>query len=98
MTTESTSPDAPRELKEYEYYVGHMLLSAQMTEEQAAKVGAVPVGTSQEAPEPGKMPRKETERAASHMKAADAQGATNENEDPEALNKARDVRNRRPRS
>jgi hypothetical protein len=92
--TESTSPDAPVKLEEYEYFVGHMRLTAQMTAEQAEKVGAKPIGEA-EAPEVGKVPNREAERAASRQKEPDAQGA--EGEDPEALNKARDVRNRRAR-
>lgn len=94
--TESTSPDAPVELGEYEYYVGHMKTTAQLTAAQAEKMGATPVGQA-EAPEVGQVPNKEAERAASRQKEPDVQGATNSNEDPDALNKARDTRNRRAR-
>lgn len=96
LMTESTSPDAPRQLDEYEYYVGHVKLTAQMTAEQAERVGAKPLGQS-EAPLIGQVPNKQAEIAASHMKDPDTKGAVNSNEDPDALDKARETRNRRSR-
>lgn len=91
-----TSPDSPVALNEYEYYVGHMLVTAQLTEAQAEKMGAVPAGSGQlDKPEEGKVANKEAERAGSRMKEPDAQGA--EGSDPAALDKARDTRNRRAR-
>lgn len=90
-----TSADGNRQqLSEYEYFVGHMRLTAQLTAAQAEKMGAKPVGEA-EAPEVGKVPNKEAERIASNQRDADANGV--DGDDPDALNKARDTRNRRPR-
>lgn len=97
--TSSTSDDGvtenePVKLKIYEYMVGHMPIQAQLTEEQAKAMGAVEPGTAEDPPE-GQVPNKEAERAGTHMAAPDTKGA--DGDDPEALNKARDVRNRRSR-
>lgn len=89
-----TSPDEPVELKEYEYYVGHMPITAQLTAEQAEAMGAKPVGEAVDPPE-GQVPNNEAQRAASQMKDADDKGATGN--DPDAVNKARETRNRRAR-
>lgn len=89
-----TSPDQPVPLAEYEYYVGHMPITAQLTEAQAERMGAKPVGQAV-APKEGEVPNNEAQRAASHMAEPDAQGA--EGDDPDALNKARETRNRRAR-
>lgn len=86
--------DAPLELKQYEYYVGHMKITAQMTEAQAEKVGAKPIGEAVDDPEGG-VQNKEAERASTQMAAAEESGVTGD--DPEALNKARETRNRRSR-
>lgn len=87
-------PDELHELSEYEYYVGHTKLTAQLTAEQAERMGAKAPGTAQ-APKVGEVDNKEAERASTHMKDADADGVSGD--DPEALNKARTTRNQRAR-
>lgn len=99
QTTKGEAMDSaaePAKLKEYEYYVGHVLITAQLTEEQAEAMGAKAPGTA-EAPEVGKVPNKEAERGASQMAKPDSDGVDNDTIDPDALNKARDTRNRRSR-
>lgn len=89
-----TSPDAPVALGEYEYYVGHTLIQAQLTDKQAEAIGAVPAGSGQlDKPKVGQVANKEQERSNSQMAEPDAKGA--EGSDPEALDKARTTRNRR---
>lgn len=92
-----TSPDQPVALSEYEYYVGHTLITAQLTDKQAENLGAKPVGTSSAADKPkvGEVANKEQERGNSQMAEPDAAGA--EGNDPDAVNKARETRNRRAR-
>lgn len=85
--------DEKQKLSEYEYYVGHVKTTAQLTEAQAEAMGAKPVGEA-EAPQVGKVENKESERLNSQAKGADLDGV--EGSDPDALNKARTVRNRRP--
>lgn len=85
--------DGPAELKEYEYYVGHVKLTGMFTEKGAEAIDAKPVGTNAEAPKPGEVPNKEAERGNSRMAEAEEHGVTGD--DPDGLNKARTVRNRR---
>lgn len=85
--------EKPVELGIYEYYVGHVPIQAQMTKEQAESMGAKAPGEAQD-PEVGQVPNNEAELKNTHMKQADAAGVEG-SEDPEALNKARDTRNRR---
>lgn len=89
----------PAKLNEYEYYVGHMKMTAQLTEDQAEAMGAKPVGelTDEDKPQVGAVPNREAERAASQMRKPDEDGADNTTVEPDAVNKARDTRNRRPR-
>ncbi|MET1006572.1 MAG: hypothetical protein ABWX96_13560 [Propionibacteriaceae bacterium] len=93
-----TSPDEPIELKEYEYYVGHTLVTAQLGEKQAERMGAVPAGSGQlPKPEVGHVENRDQARANPAMAEPDAKGTTNESVDSEALDKARETRNRRSR-
>lgn len=82
----------PQELGEYEYFVGHAKMSAQMTKEHAEAVGAKPVGELGDTPDDA-TDNKNAERMGSHMAKSDEHGVTGENAD--ALDKARSVRNRR---
>lgn len=84
--------DKPLELKEYEYYVGHMLVTAMLTEEMAERLGAAPVGRA-EKPTEGAVPNRTAEQVSSHTREAEDSGV--EGDDPEALDKARRTRNRR---
>ncbi len=86
--------EKPVELKVYEYYVGHTPIQAQLTAEQAEAMGAKEPGQAQD-PKVGEVPNNEAELKNTHMKQADANGA--EGNDPDALNKARETRNKRPR-
>lgn len=89
-----TAPDQPVELKTYEYYVGHMPIQAQMTAAQAEAMGAKAPGQAVDEPE-GQVSNKEAERANTHMKDPDTNGA--DGADGDALNKARTTRNQRSR-
>jgi hypothetical protein len=84
--------DKPVELKVYEYYIGHVPIQAQMSAEQAEAMGAKEPGQAED-PKVGEVPNNEAELKNTHMAKADVNGA--EGEDPEALNKARETRNRR---
>ncbi len=93
MTTPEQAQPGPTKLSEYDYYVGHVKLTAQLTEAQAEAMGAVPAGTDIDAPEQGKVANREQERGNSQMAEPDANGTTGG--DNEAINKARQTRNRR---
>lgn len=88
----------PLELKEYEYVVGHVPTTAMLTEKQAKRLGAKPVGEA-EVPDTGKSENREAQRMqTSHREAEDAgvnathpDGGTSE----EAVTKARVARNKR---
>lgn len=85
--------EGPLELKEYEYYVGHVKLTGMFTKAGAEAIDAKPVGSGAEGPKPGEVPNLENERNASRMAEAEANGVAGD--DPDALNKARTQRNRR---
>lgn len=85
--------DQPLELKEYEYYVGHVKVTAMLTEEMAQRLDAVPVGEGAVAPKEGAVPNKTAEQVSSQTRESEDSGVAGD--DPEALNKARTTRNRR---
>lgn len=84
----------PLELKEYEYYVGHVKLTAMLTEEMANRLDAVPAGEGAQAPEEGAVPNRTAEQLSSHTREAEDSGVTGT--ESEGINKARTTRNRRP--
>jgi len=90
--------DAKQELREYEYMVGHVPMTAMLTEKMAERLGAVAPGTAQ-SPGTGKVRNNEAQRAGTRHREADdsgveathADGTTSES----AATKARDARNKR---
>lgn len=85
--------EAPLELKEYEYYVGHAKLTAMLTEEMADRLQAVPVGEGAEAPQEGAVPNRTAEQLSTHHRQAEDDGV--DGPDSDGINKARNTRNRR---
>ncbi len=82
---------APIQLREYEYMVGHIKVTAQLDEAAAERLGAVPVGEGAEEHELGQVPNRENERM--QMSPGDREGVV----DPDdKLGKARTARNKRP--
>lgn len=83
----------PQELKEYEYRVGHLPVTAMLTEKMAKRLDAKPVGES-ENPEVGKVVNNEASRQATAGREADESGVTNKANEA-AAEKARTARNKR---
>jgi hypothetical protein len=92
MTDSTEIEQAPQELKEYEYFVGHAKMTAQLTEEHAQAIGASPVGTLGDTPA-DPCDNKNAQRLSSQQAKSDEHGVNGP--DTNALDKARDVRNRR---
>lgn len=87
----------PEELKEYHYYVGHMEVTAMLTEEMAEQLDAVPIDEELEPPTGGKTSNNEANRMATRSREADDAGVVSE-DDPDgktATGKARGARNKR---
>lgn len=84
--------EQPLELKEYEYYVGHMPVTAMLTEEMAERLGAKGVGEATD-PAEGEVPNNTAESVSTHMREADDSGVNGP--DSDAVDKARTTRNRR---
>lgn len=83
----------PLELKEYEYTVGHMKVTAMLTEKKAAMLGAVPVGEAVDPPV-GQVPNREAEGRATHTREAEDNGVSNPAA-AEVTEKTRAARNKR---
>jgi hypothetical protein len=87
----------PEELKEYHYYVGHMEVTAMLTEEMADQLDAVPIDEDLDEPTGGKTSNNEANRMATRSRPADDAGVVSD-EDPDgkqATGKARSARNKR---
>ncbi|MET0415337.1 MAG: hypothetical protein ABW022_04890 [Actinoplanes sp.] len=83
----------PKELKEYEYRVGHLPITAMLTEDQAERLGAVAPGTSEE-PGTGNVVNNEANRTATAHRTAEDDGVDGPDTD-EQQKKARTARNKR---
>jgi hypothetical protein len=88
----------PVELNEYEYVVGHVKTTAMLTEKQAQRLGAKPVGEA-EVPDTGQTQNREAERMQTRHREADDAGVAATHPDggtsDEAITKARTARNKR---
>lgn len=87
----------PEELKEYHYYVGHMEVTAMLTEEMADQLDAVPIDEELDEPTGGKTSNNEANRMATRNREADDAGVVSD-DDPDgkqATGKARNARNKR---
>lgn len=83
----------PLELKEYEYMVGHVPVTAMLTEKQAARLKAVAVGEAK-SPGEGNVINNEAERTATQSREAEDNGVQAPGTD-EAQTKAKTARNKR---
>lgn len=86
-----TEPQEPQKLQEYQYRVGHMVTTAQLTEEMAERMGAVPLG--EELPDEDEIKNTESERLSSENAAALKGGV--DGQDGESVPKSRTARNKR---
>ena len=93
-----TSMAEPVEMKEYEYYVGHVKTTAMLTEKMAKRLGAKPVGEAQ-APEEGNVDNNEAQRASTDTREAEDAGVKATYPDgttgEDAQTKQRSARNKR---
>jgi hypothetical protein len=85
--------DQPLELKEYEFYIGHVKTTGMLTKEMADSLGATEVGASTPPAEDQPVANTNAQRLSSQNAAGDESGVVSDN--PDALNKARTARNRR---
>ncbi len=83
----------PAELKEYEYRVGHVPITALLTEKQAERLKAVAPGTSED-PDVGKVENNEASRQATNTREAEDDG-TMADDTEQRQQKARSARNKR---
>lgn len=88
----------PVELKEYEYVVGHVPTTAMLTEKQAKRLGAKPVGEA-EVPDTGAIENREAERMQTRHREADDAGVAATHPDgattEDVITKSRTARNKR---
>ncbi len=84
----------PAELKEYEYRVGHLPVTAMLTEKQAERLGAVAPGTSQDKPV-GQVDNNEAERVSTDTRKSEDDGVTEGTVTTDRIEKARQARNKR---
>ncbi len=88
----------PQELKEYEYVVGHLPVTAMLTEKMAKRLNATAVGESS-SPGEGNVANNEAQRASTHNRELDDNGVVTTHPDGEtsedATTKARTARNKR---
>ncbi len=83
----------PAELNEYEYMVGHVPIRAQLTDKQAKRLDAKPVGEA-ESPGTGNVVNNEADRQATATRESEDNGVKGEKTD-EVISKARQARNKR---
>lgn len=90
--------DEKLELKEYEYMVGHVPVTAMLTEKQAQRLGAKEPGTAQ-SPGTGNVVNNEAERTATQTREAEDRGVNAAHADgtdsEQAAEKTRAARNKR---
>lgn len=95
---EKTVADKPLELKEYEYMVGHVPITAMLTAEHAERLGATAVGEA-ESPGEGNVVNNEANRSATATRAAEDSGVQAAHADgtdtDSAAEKTRVARNKR---
>ncbi len=88
----------PQELKEYEYVVGHLPVTAMLTEKMAKRLDAKPVGST-ESPGEGNVVNNEAQRASTHTREVEDAGVKTTHPDGESesdvAGKARTARNKR---
>lgn len=98
MADPQISDPAPVKLKEYEYMVGHMPVTAMLTEAQAERLGATEVGKAK-SPGEGNVVNNEAERQATAGREADDAGVDATHPDgtttADTAEKTRTARNKR---